>query len=322
MRTFSEKLILFICFLMGIAFVTFVQLPDTSMLWREVQNTGHTVIFAFLSIITLLFIKKSGFMIDLKHAYQYVAAFSITLFAGITVELIQLVIHRDADIVDVLRDFIGIVSFLGIYAVVDPDLRNYWVLKGKVLKRGILMVGVFIMLSGLIPLSNLMIAYIYRNESFPVLIDFNKRWTNTFISTSHAQLDILAESNNPGIFNNKQFARLRLEQSKYPGLTMLEPVSDWSGFSYLNFSIYSEEMASFDLIVRVHDKYHNQTYNDRFNKRLRINHGINNIKIPLVSIRFAPKDRQIDMSEISSMTIFAVNLNAPIIFYISNISLK
>jgi VanZ family protein len=57
----------------------------------------------------------------------------------VVVELLQLLMHREASVVDIVRDFAGIVVGLSLYASIDPELRIYSLMSEKRLRAGVIM---------------------------------------------------------------------------------------------------------------------------------------------------------------------------------------
>jgi hypothetical protein len=311
-----------LAFFFGLAIVTLVQLPWNTMLWSEIQNTGHTFAFGLLALVALAFLRSSGISTSDRPLRDYLAAFAFCLVAGIAVELVQFKIGGDADPVDVLRDAVGIISFLGFYAVLDPRLAQYWKRKGGIWRTGATTLSLLLLLAGLLPLIGLSTAYLQRDRAFPVLIDFEAGWPMDFISTPNASLSTVPAPSEWHMHNESRVGRLILHPAQYPGLALLEPVTDWSGYAYLSFHIYSENPEAITLILRIHDRRHNYRFDDRFNTKLTIAPGDNAFRIPLEKIRSAPRNRKMDMKAIVNLMIFAVEPDQALQFYLSNIRLE
>lgn len=315
-------MLLAIAFLSGLAIVTLVQLPANSLLWREIQNTGHSFAFGMLALVAFFLLRTTGLNKGDKPASAYLGAFALCLATGIAVELVQFRIGRDADILDVLRNGIGSISFLGIYAAFDPKLAKYRK-KKRGLFRGALVTGsLLLLLAGLLPLIGLSASYLQRDRAFPVLIDFDADWNRSFISTQDSRLQLVPAPPSWQQTGNKRAGLITLYPAQYPGLALHDPVGDWTGYSYLSFHIYSENPQEYTLTLRIHDRQHNWRYEDRFNTRLSIQAGDNLFHIPLEKIRSAPKGREMDMTAISNMTLFAVEPEHPLQFYLSNVRLE
>jgi hypothetical protein len=224
--------------------------------------------------------------------------------------------------VDVLRDATGIISFLGFQSVRDPRLAQFWKLKGGLWHTGGAIISLLLLLVSLLPLIGLTTAYLKRDRAFPVLIDFDAGWPLHFIKTPGARLSIVPAPTEWHAPEESRAGLLKLHPARYPGLSLLEPVADWSGYTYLAFHIYSENRETRTLILRVHDRQHNYRFDDRFNTKLTVAPGDNTFRIPLEKIRSAPRDRKMDMTEIVNMTIFAIEPEQALQYYLSDIRLE
>ncbi len=58
------------------------------------------------------------------------------------------------------------------------------------------------------------------------------------------------------------------------------------------------------LTIRVHDAKHNQDFSDRFNIRLQIRPGLNEIEIMLSQVVRGPSDREPDLENVAGIGLF------------------
>jgi hypothetical protein len=308
-------------FILLIASMTFIDLPGDSKLVGEIQNTGHTFVFGFSALIVLRLFRHGNGTKSQNFLYQYVVVFGLCLVAGIGVELLQRVTHRDAEVSDVIRDVAGIVAFLGFYSLADTEItsrREKDKIKAKTL---VAFASLMVLISALYPLARLTHVYYQRHQAFPVLVDFGSGWFSDFVTARHATLEVVAAPDDWIQEAGKSVARITLQRAKYPGIELGEPSPDWTGYSHLNFKIYSPNRDELTLAIRIHDREHNLQYSDRFNRRINIKPGENQVRITLQSIRTAPANRQMNMKEIAGMILFAAQPQKPLIFYLSNIRL-
>jgi len=317
-----KQLILVLTFLAGLFIVMIGELPGNSLLWREAQNTAHIFAFGFLAIISLLLVQSTSGLKKHHPAWTYPIAVIISLLAGISIELIQMGIGRDAEVHDVIRDLLGILSFLGLYAYFDPALSRYRNQQNRRILSVAMLASLALLIAGLIPLTNLTVSIVQRNTAFPTLIDFSQRWPSAFITTQDAELSVVNlpvqwQHNEP-----QRFSRMTVYPARYPGLALHEPVPDWSGYSALSFHVYSGATQPFKLALRINDQQHNQEYEDRYTTSFMIMHGANQIRIPLDEIRNGPVDRKLDMQSIDKLMLFAVEPDQPLQFYLSNFNLE
>ena len=73
-------------------------------------------------------------------------------------------------------------------------------------------------------------------------------------------------------------------------------------------AVYSESDEPLKLTCRMHDKEHNNSYTDRFNKTFRFDKGWNEISINLEDVINAPITRKMDITEMKNFALFAIDL--------------
>ena len=302
--------------------VLFGKLPDNSLFWREVQNSGHTFLFAVIAVLILLLLRNSAVGLRQAPLKLYVVAGLTSLLVGVLTELVQLLIGSDSSIMDVMRDLTGIVGGLGFFASVDKTLQPHWLKLRQIKKAGLVVMSISVFTAGLFPLVHLSAAYVQRNEAFPVVFDLKNEWSSSFIEIKNAVVKTSIDQQVSTVNNLKRFAFVQFKHGIYPGVSMIEPYPDWSLFEALTLEIYSEQAVEFDLVVRVHDKKHNHAYSDRFNKRLVVKAGENHFRIPLHDIEDAPKEREMDMTRVSELVLFAEQPVVPISFYLGVMRLE
>jgi hypothetical protein len=302
--------------------VLFGQLPGDSLLWRELQNSGHIPLFGVLALATLCVLREVSTAARDRPLVEYLAAGFISLVAGIAIEFGQLLTHRDPASADVMRDLAGIVVALGIYAAFDPRMEPVWGKQHGGLRTASVALACLLLLGSLLPLAQLAIACMQREQAFPVIIDFTARWSKPFIQLNHA---VLTQVTPPEAWTSApgpRMARLTLYPAQYPGVAIVEPSPDWAAFETLTFAVYSRESQPVDLVLRVHDKLHNQTLSDRFNQRLTLAQGENRFRIPLAAIQNAPADRGMELSRITELILFATDIVDPVDLYLDKMRLE
>lgn len=159
-----------------------------------------------------------------------------------------------------------------------------------------------------------------------MIIDFQAGWVESFLQLNQAELKhvaahgLLASDNER--LDQQQVSQLKLKPGSYPGVSVIEPYPDWSAYKMLTLNLYSPQVHVFNLVFRVHDSQHNQEYSDRFNQALTIMPGNNRFHIPLRSIQHAPTGRDMDMSRIANVMLFAMNIDDSVTLYPGTFSLE
>jgi len=306
----------------GIFAVLFGQLPGDSLLWRELQNTGHTPLFGVIALATLGILRNVHPVAGNRPLVGYSMAGIASLAVAFLSEFGQLLTYRDPSVSDMIRDLAGVTVGLGIAAGFDPRMKSFWHKQRHGSRAATIVLSGCLLAVSLFPLAHLATAYGQRNGAFPVVIDFKAHWSKPFLQLKHATLtrDIAPATWTP--VSEQRLARLVINRARYPGVSMVEPYPDWSGFETLTLVIYSPLSQSFDLVLRIHDKLHNQAYADRFNQKLTVTPGENRFRIPLPAIRNAPVGRDMDMTRITDVTLFATNIVSPVDCYLGPLSLE
>jgi hypothetical protein len=305
-------------FIAILAVVTFVDLPGDNRLMGEMQNTAHTFVFGLLSLLALALIRHTPSLRNSGTLFHYLAAGTLCLMAGIGIELIQAMIHRDADIWDVVRDGAGIVAFLGFYSLGERSSAGTQAFKLRLLIAG---ASLLILVAAMIPAARISYAYIERERAFPLLLDFTSSCYHHFLSTHHAQVTVVTAPREWVQAAGQSVARVTLHPGRYPGIEVADLHPDWTGFAVLSMKLYSPQNMPFPLVIRIHDRQHNFALSDRFNRRLTIMPGENIVRIPLRAIQTAPRQRKMDMQAIKAIILFAPGLKQDTTFYVSDLRL-
>lgn len=301
----ANKIIILVILAAGLFMTPFwLHLPSDTYMWREIHNSGHTPLFGFMALIGLALsrqILKNRLIYEFGH---YAVAGILALTAGLVVELIQIYLPGDADIGDFMRDVGGVISFLGLYALIDKRLKTSGELFRIRWKIVVAVVTILALAGSATPILRLIRAYHVRAGIFPAIISFESNWPDKFVKTNRADLD-KSEPPSDWLEAPPWVGELELFAGPYPGFSIDETFPNWDGFDSLCFTVFSDLDTSLTMTVRVDDKAHNHSFDDRYNGNLRIDKGVNKISIPLEEIFRAPAGRKMDSSNIRAIYVFA-----------------
>ncbi|MCC5812021.1 MAG: hypothetical protein JJU06_16820 [Ectothiorhodospiraceae bacterium] len=277
---------------------------DTSGLERHVPNElyafAHVGVFALLAL-ALLHIP----VLARRHfALQATVALAAIFLVGGAIELIQPHFGRQASWRDLWQNMVGAAAAIAIMA---PNRRLLLAL----LPAATLLV--VLELYG--PAATLWDRHVARQQ-FPMLSDFetrheHRRWSSGTVTTEMARA-------------GSRSLRLDLQPGRYSGTMMRRSFGDWSEFTHFRFSIYNPDIQPLILTVSIRDHAHFQRgglYNDRFNQRYTLERGWNDISIPIETIRAAPRERQLDVSDLAEVVLFTSNLTRPRVIYLDQVML-
>jgi len=265
----------------------FVPMPFTpTYATRTIENAGHTPLF-FLVTLGLMFALRD----DPRFGgiRLYAVAGLVGAGAGFLSEVIQRPLARDASWEDVGADALGVVLALAMYVFFErrSPLRRWH--RFVALVVAISCVAIFVA-----PIVRMTRAYVHRNGQFPVLADFHSRIELYWTLSVGVHREIVDDA-----------LEVEFGGEEFPGVAFHEPVPDWRRFKTLVIDVENPAGEPLRLVVRVHDRRHINTFNDRFNRRFTLSAAERRtLRIPLEDIRNAPKGRFMDMAHISDITLF------------------
>ena len=265
----------------------FVPLPfQPTYAGRTIENAGHIPLF-FLLTMGLLVVFRG--VPRFQGIRLYAIAGLIGASTGFLSEVIQKPLARDASWEDVAADVVGVVCGLAVYALFErrTALRRWH-------RAFALVVAVSCIAIFLEPLVRMGRAYVHRNAEFPVLADFHSRTELYWTMSIGVKREIVDDA-----------LEVKFGPVEFPGVAFHEPVPDWRRYKILAIDVENPGDVQLRLGVRVHDRFHNRMYADRFNRNFDLApKERRNLRILLEDIRRGPRDRLMDMANISDITLF------------------
>ena len=272
-------------------------------------DLGHIALFFLLTELLLQLWRQQG----RNHSAGIVWwTLTATLLVGALVELLQSRFGRLPDAGDVARDLLGTLLALA--------FRRQPAAGEKLWPRRLGQIAALLMLgAALVPPARALLDEYRAAAAFPLLGSFETaaeldRWTG---DASTARVGEVYR-------DGKMSLEIALTTATYSGVHLKYFPRDWRGYDALQFSVFNPGRAPLALTCRVHDRAHianGQHYSDRFNRRLTIRPGWNDLAIPLEDIRLAPDGRVMDLSRIGGVGLFGVRLFAPAVVYLDRMRL-
>ncbi len=301
---------LFISISIGILLFFIIKFPNNTLMDNEIQNTGHSLLFGLLAILSL-----KGYRLLFTKATQlhtYIVVFIFLAFIGISIELLQIPLQRDADIIDFLRDLVGVITVLGLdYFLLIKKTNGIYRLKTK--DYVILIFCLMIFIAGIFPITSLSLAYNNRNNDFPTIINFKSIYSRYFFRTYNASIENVQIND---------FSLITLKQSKRAGFVIIEPIPNWHDYHEVCFKIYSTNSKVFEIGFRIHDEKHNFRHTDRFNTHIKVTPQPHKYCYKLSDIEGAPINRNMNLNQIEKIHFYKSNNSSELQFYLSKIWLE
>lgn len=276
-------------FLLVVLCLLFVPFPTGSLWWREAFNCSHPLLFAVLAFVIYRQIKTTKYFSNFFVIYFIVLLVGASL--GALTELLQNFVQRDASLHDFYGDVLGLLAGLCLIAAIELKAIQH----KKLVIVLLITLSSGLILTGVSPLIRLSWHYVEKHNAFPVILNFDAGWSESFI---------------------------RFNRGEYPGISIIEPESDWSGYHALRLDVFSTAENAILLTIRVHDDKHNQDFSDRFNMKLQIRPGMNRVEIPLSQIVSGPDSRQLDLANVAGIGLFVSKLRDYNRLEMSNIFLE
>jgi VanZ family protein len=286
----SRRILLLSAFVLVAAALLFVPLPiPPSYAGRTIENAGHVPLFLIGTLFILVILRHD---LKIEGARLYVLAGLVGAGCGLLSEIIQRPLRRDASWEDVLADCVGVVFALALFAFFDR----------RSALRGLTRAAAALIVVGcaavyLAPLVSMMRAYVYRDAQFPVLASFDSNVELYWIVGYGIRREI-----RDGALD------VQFDSETFPGFSFHEPMPDWRRFRTLVIDVENPTDLAFKLGLRVHDIGHGREFVDRFNRKFDLAaQERRELRIPLEDIRHGPRNRLINMAEISDVTLFRLH---------------
>ncbi len=284
----------------------FIGGPDglSPTLIKNAWNFGHIIFFTVFMLLVQSFR-------PLAHWRSWVFITLLALGVGMAIEFVQRFVGRESSWDDVLHNLFGV--WLGLFWGQKPT-RPIWLLRCISL---LLVAPAF----WLVVYSAM--ADIVMREQFPLVNSFESRFELAQVRANPRQ--VTTQQVNSLHTHGAYGLQVELGTQKYAGLNLVGPYGDWSGYQFLQMDFYNPDSEPLELVLKISDSNHDHgknNYNDRFNRKLVLMQGWNQVQVDLNDVRSAPRNRAMRMDEISGMAIFVMKLSKPRVFYWDNVRLQ
>ncbi len=279
--------------------------PWATLLGRTVQDFGHIPLFGAITTLLLL-LGAHWFKAKLGPGAQYAGAFAFALILGVATEWVQMIGPRDADLWDLARNGVGAALALVWWGSFDRRLDGAAIRRAgsRVAFR---CVAVVIVLAFLAPLIGVVNAYRERASRFPVLFSFETMSQARFMNTRLAWYEFAPAPDAWDIDPPERVAHISFSPLKGGALVFNEPYPDWTGHTALVFELFHPGARTIKVGLRVDDGTRSLLHGDRFNRHLFLEPGLNRLRVSMEEIVAGPAERELDISSIERIILYAVD---------------
>jgi len=284
----SPRHLLLGLFVIAAAALLFVPLPiPPTYAGRIIEDAGHMPLFFVGTLFSLTILRHDW---EVAGARLYAYAGLIGGAASLVSEVMQKSVHRDASWEDVLADLVGIVCALAVHAAVNRREKLTTATRAVAVLIALGCIGAY-----LAPIINMARAYLHRDGQFPVLAKFDSRIEMAWIVGYGIRRDVYGGA-----------LEVEFVRKVFPGFSFFEPVPDWRRYKTLVIDAENPESEYvLHLGVHVRDIGHGREYADRFNRKFDVGPGERrSLRIPLEDVHLAPRNRLMNMAQISDVTLF------------------
>jgi hypothetical protein len=243
----------------------------------------------------------------------WLLALGVVNLAGVTIELTQHLVGRDASVSDLFLNNVGCVVALAFGTRCQAPTAGWRipVLRGAALA---------LLAWALVPLYAALSDEYSAARAFPVLADFE-----TPFQLSRWESDVELSVERVHVRFGEGAMRVPLSTDLYSTAGLRYFRGDWSGANSLAFCIYNPDPEPLELVLRVHDEWHDkhgQSYDERFNRAFTVENGWNDILVPISDIEAGPRNRRLNIRQIRGLSIFSVELPSPRTIVIDQLELR
>jgi hypothetical protein len=151
-----------------------------------------------------------------------------------------------------------------------------------------------------------------------VLNDFE---ADSDLDRIHWQCRTLFSLSQEHVTNGKRSLKMQLFPTVYPGLSLKLAERDWRRFDSVALDIYNPQDEALEIAVRIDDREDYPDFDDRYNGRITLVPGRNNLRIPLNCLRTSGTGRPLNLKTIKRFLFFLVDTQKIYNLYVDNIRL-
>jgi hypothetical protein len=262
----------------------------------DILHSLHGPGFAVLALLILWYLQH-----QCRSVINYVLAAAIAMGIGLVSEIAQIPGARNAQVMDLVVDGLGIFGVIGVSASLDKNVRQMTPTWARLMLASAAGVALAFTCVPTLWLGN---ALIQQKNAFPTLLTFESRWeTAAFGQTPwNRPMRVAAPADWPG---DGSFVARALEDGRWAIYLSMRPLPDWRGYERLKFLIASiDNEVALDMCIR--DKRVSKgPPRNRYCKSMKIGPEPREYSIPYSEILKGSKSGLFDFSHVDSVVFSA-----------------
>jgi len=275
----------------------------------DLWNLGHIILFLYFIFLVILINPQ---LKNKSLIFKIAVVFGLTTLIGFGIEFFQqFFMGGEADLKDVIKDYIGAMLAYVFFWSGQKEIF---------LKRVLMVILVVLLFFEVEPVITTAIDEVESLKDFPVLLDFERESELERFSPASTHIQISNDYSSHG----SQSLKIDFTQQLYSTLSLDYFPNNWVDFSYLKFDIFNPG-EPLSIICRINDtahENHDNAYNDRFNKKILLTRGWNDVSIDLNEVVNAPESRNMNMQSIQNWAIFTYKLKERQTLYMDYLRLE
>ncbi|MEM7016360.1 MAG: hypothetical protein AAF512_03350 [Pseudomonadota bacterium] len=265
---------------------------------KTLWNLGHFPLFACTALLGLRYFNLLN---TLTYEIQLLVVLGLACVVGLAIEYIQLGLGRNFSLGDVAIDLAGAFFTIAWFATGRAIFQSFPLIC-RWFSIGLIIIGLF-------PLYLNVSDEISAREQFPQLATFE----------SKLELERFRGSASLRLENG--VVRITFGTEKYSFFALNYFPRDWRDYQTLQLHFNNLNQQAITLTCRIHDIWHDQSYDDRYNKTHTIYPGETTIIIELDDVRTQPKSRELELSKVGQLACFTSQQRSPVELILKQINL-
>jgi hypothetical protein len=262
----------------------------------DILHSLHGPGFAVLALLILWYLQH-----QCRSVINYVLAAAIAMGIGLVSEIAQIPGARDAQVIDLVVDGLGIFGVIGVSASLDKNVRQMTPTWARLMLPSAAGVALAVTC---VPTLWLGHALIQQKNAFPTLLTFESRWeTAAFGQTpGHRPTRVAAPADWPG---DGSIVARAVEDGRWGIYLSLYPLPDWRGYERLKFLVASVD-NELDLDMCIRDKYVSKgPPRNQYCKSMQIGPEPREFSIPFSEILSGSQSGSFDFSRVDAVVFSA-----------------